>query len=243
MASRNACSVTKSCLTLCDPMDCAFVHGILQMRTLEWVVVLFPCDPKKNLLQICAYPLWVFVPWSVTAVLTVTVPQPRDEVYVLTRPFSCKWTKYISMVLYCQEAQASPTANHLTTLSISRVLGGWVSVQNTAACFWSDQFPLSDLFPKPHPNLWSSSYCWPFSTRVLPTSPALASLLPWSPAVVARLDSAEGPARSSDLGSPSSLLCSWQTVPEDCLRKTQQHFPQRPGPVFQEDLPEGAFKW
>ena len=34
------CSVTKSCLTLCDPMDCSppgsSVHEILQARTLEY---------------------------------------------------------------------------------------------------------------------------------------------------------------------------------------------------------------
>ena len=33
----------QSCLTLCDPMDCSppgsSVHGILQARTLEWVVI------------------------------------------------------------------------------------------------------------------------------------------------------------------------------------------------------------
>ena len=36
-----ACSVTKSCLTLCDPMDCSLpgfsVHGISQARILEWL--------------------------------------------------------------------------------------------------------------------------------------------------------------------------------------------------------------
>ena len=36
-----ACSVTQSCLTLWDPMDCSppgsSVHGILQAKTLEWV--------------------------------------------------------------------------------------------------------------------------------------------------------------------------------------------------------------
>ena len=36
-------SVTKSCLTLCDPMDCSpqgsSVHGIFQVRMLEWVVI------------------------------------------------------------------------------------------------------------------------------------------------------------------------------------------------------------
>ena len=36
------------CLTLCDPMDCgplgSSVHGIFQMRILEWVAISFPGD-------------------------------------------------------------------------------------------------------------------------------------------------------------------------------------------------------
>ena len=35
--------VTQLCPTLCDPMDYR-VHGILQARTLEWVVFLFSRD-------------------------------------------------------------------------------------------------------------------------------------------------------------------------------------------------------
>ena len=37
------CLVVQLCLTLCDPMDCSLprfsVHGILQARILEWVVI------------------------------------------------------------------------------------------------------------------------------------------------------------------------------------------------------------
>ena len=37
--------VTQSCLSLCNPPDCSppgsLVHGILQVRILEWVVILF----------------------------------------------------------------------------------------------------------------------------------------------------------------------------------------------------------
>ena len=37
------CSVSQSCLTLCNPMDCSppgsSVHGILQARILEWVAM------------------------------------------------------------------------------------------------------------------------------------------------------------------------------------------------------------
>ena len=36
----------KSCLTLCDPVDCSLsgssVHGIFQARVLEWVAISFP---------------------------------------------------------------------------------------------------------------------------------------------------------------------------------------------------------
>ena len=39
------CLITKSCLTLCDPMDCSppgfSVHGISQARMLEWVTISF----------------------------------------------------------------------------------------------------------------------------------------------------------------------------------------------------------
>ena len=39
------CLVTKSCPTLCDPMDCSppgsSIHGISQARILEWIAILF----------------------------------------------------------------------------------------------------------------------------------------------------------------------------------------------------------
>ena len=33
--------VDQLCPTLCDPMDCTFVHGILQTRMLKWVAIPF----------------------------------------------------------------------------------------------------------------------------------------------------------------------------------------------------------
>ena len=37
--------VAQSCLTLCDPRDCnmpgSFIHGIFQVRILEWVAISF----------------------------------------------------------------------------------------------------------------------------------------------------------------------------------------------------------
>ena len=42
---KSKCLVVRSCLTLCDPMDCSppgsFVHGIFQARILEWVAIPF----------------------------------------------------------------------------------------------------------------------------------------------------------------------------------------------------------
>ena len=46
------CLVAKSCLTLCDPVDCSppgsFVHGILQARLLEWVAISFSILKMRN---------------------------------------------------------------------------------------------------------------------------------------------------------------------------------------------------
>ena len=44
-SSDDCCSVTQSCLTLCDPMDCSLpdssVHGTSKARILEWVAISF----------------------------------------------------------------------------------------------------------------------------------------------------------------------------------------------------------
>ena len=43
--SESESEVVQSCLTLCDPMDCSppgsSVHGIFQVRVLEWVAISF----------------------------------------------------------------------------------------------------------------------------------------------------------------------------------------------------------
>jgi len=54
-AAASAAKSLQSCPTLCDPMDCSLpgfsVHGILQARTLEWVVISF------STLVLYSYPL------------------------------------------------------------------------------------------------------------------------------------------------------------------------------------------
>ena len=57
---RNACMLKslQLCPTLCDPVDHSSVHGVLQARTLEWVVMLFsressrPRDETLHLLRL-----------------------------------------------------------------------------------------------------------------------------------------------------------------------------------------------
>ena len=52
----DSCLVTKSCLTLCDPMDSSppgsFVLWILQARILDWVAISFSRKKKKDILYV-----------------------------------------------------------------------------------------------------------------------------------------------------------------------------------------------
>ena len=61
-------SVTHSCLTLCDPMGCSLpgssVHGILQARILEWVVIPFsrgPSQPREDWTQPLLHCRWMLL--------------------------------------------------------------------------------------------------------------------------------------------------------------------------------------
>ena len=55
--SSYACSVTQSCLTLYDPMDCSpsgsSVHGTLQARILGWVAISFSGESSQPRDWIC----------------------------------------------------------------------------------------------------------------------------------------------------------------------------------------------
>ena len=46
--------VAQSCPTLCYPIDCTSVHGILQTRILEWVTILFSrgSSPPRDRIQV-----------------------------------------------------------------------------------------------------------------------------------------------------------------------------------------------
>ena len=66
-------SVAQSCPTLCDPIGCSppgfSVHGILQARILEWVVIPFSrgSSPPRDQTWICwvsSIDRWMFLPLS-----------------------------------------------------------------------------------------------------------------------------------------------------------------------------------
>ena len=66
----HVCSVTKSCPSLCQPMDCSppgsFVHGILQARILEWVAISFSRGyswPRDQTWVSCIG-MWVLYRWA-----------------------------------------------------------------------------------------------------------------------------------------------------------------------------------
>ena len=52
LSSQVKCLVAQLCLTLCDPMDCSSpgssVHGISQLRILEWVAIPFFRGPSQS---------------------------------------------------------------------------------------------------------------------------------------------------------------------------------------------------
>ena len=65
-------SVTKSCLTLCNSMDCSppgcSVHGILQARILAWVAISFSrassqCRDQTQVSQVSGIGRWILYQW------------------------------------------------------------------------------------------------------------------------------------------------------------------------------------
>ena len=102
--SVNWCLITKSCLTLCDPMDCSppgsSVREISQTRTLEWIAIPFlrgasqprdqthvSCMGRQMLYHWAIYQSFWLVPWTVDKRSEMSLP-PRycgeqDEVGIL----------------------------------------------------------------------------------------------------------------------------------------------------------------
>ena len=65
------CLVAKSCSTLCDPMDSSLtgssVHGISQIRILEWVAISFSRGSSQLRDQTCIFCIsrWILYHWAI----------------------------------------------------------------------------------------------------------------------------------------------------------------------------------
>ena len=76
-----SCSVTQSCPTLCNPMDCSLpgssVHGIFQARMLEWIAIPFSrgSSQPRDWTQISYiagrfFIIWFFIIYSLLSLLS-----------------------------------------------------------------------------------------------------------------------------------------------------------------------------
>ena len=86
------CSVTQSCLTLWNPMDCSppgsSVHGISQARTLEWVTVFFSrgsLQPRDGTPFSCIG-RWVLYDWAT---------REAPHTYIYTYMYVCIYNEWV----------------------------------------------------------------------------------------------------------------------------------------------------
>ena len=95
--------VSQSCLPLCDPMDYT-VHGILQVRILEWVAYPFSSGSSwpRNLTGASCIAGWFFTNWAMREALLVirelkcteiTEEQPQSRNTTIIQ-YKCKYTKF-----------------------------------------------------------------------------------------------------------------------------------------------------
>ena len=88
LSEKNLKSLTQSCPTLCNPVDCSppgsSVHGILQARILEWVAIWFSKGSSwaKDWTWVSCVAGGFFTIWAITLPEGVIIPsaiQPRME--------------------------------------------------------------------------------------------------------------------------------------------------------------------
>ena len=79
------CVVAQSCPALWDPMDCSppgsSVHGILQARILEWVVISFPrgSSQPRDWTHISCIGRWILYHWAIWKALLKFMPEQMGK--------------------------------------------------------------------------------------------------------------------------------------------------------------------
>ena len=113
--------VTQSCPTLCDPMDCRLpgssVHGILQVRILEWVAIPFSrgSSQPKNRTQVSCMTSRFFTIWATREALCVSwvISKARNKSSQMERwylPSKQAWHVEVKAKRRWPEPTACPTA-------------------------------------------------------------------------------------------------------------------------------------
>ena len=103
------CSVTKSCPTVCNAMDCSktvsFVHGISQARILEWVAVSFCKGFSRPRDRTCISFIgkWISLPLRHLGSPHTTLDLSQEVFCLLLL------TVYYSLVLLAMKIQSSGT--------------------------------------------------------------------------------------------------------------------------------------
>ena len=104
--------VTQSCLTLCDPTDCSppgfSVHGILQVRILEWIAIPFSrgTSPPRDWTLVSCLTGRFFTIW---AILCPTYDKSLKDLNVMLKVYHIQCWYMGSMLCYAKSLQSCPT--------------------------------------------------------------------------------------------------------------------------------------
>ena len=169
--------VTQLCPTLCDPMDCSppgsSVRGILQAKTLEWVVIPFSRGSSwpRDWTQVSCIAGRFFISWAtreVPKLLSVSSVQSLSRVWLFATPW-----------ITARQASLSITSSRssLRLMSIESVMPSSHSSSVVPFSSCPQSLPASESFPMSQLFTWDGQ-----STGVS----ALASFIPkntqgWSP--------------------------------------------------------------
>ena len=148
------CLVTKSCLTLCNPMDSnlpgSSVHGISQTRILEWVAIFFSRDLPQPGIQ----PTSPTLSSGFFIHLTVQISQPADFL----------WSNILQHArLPCPSAtrgacsDSCPLSHWCYPTISSSVIPFFSRLQSFPA---SESFPMSQLFASGGQSIEASASAW-----------------------------------------------------------------------------------
>ena len=121
-----ACSITQSCLTIHDPIDCSLpgssVHGIFQIRILEWVAISpsrgssWPRD-GTHISYVLALAGRFFIYWATQEAKTIKCYPLKVGMYGLFARVNLHWPPMLPSVQFSSVTQSCPTLCNLTNRS------------------------------------------------------------------------------------------------------------------------------